>query len=1315
MAVTRIKNNQITDNTVEYQKLKDGTLVGAKFNANLTLNSNVSIVGNLQVTGNTTTVNSINTLINDPLVIFNNGYTGSPSYDVGMLVNRNLGSLNDYGSVNTAFVWSETDGAFIAVLTTETGTTTGAINRSYFANAKVGNLIAVHSANVGSMLSGQILASGNIVAASGTVASSYTTGALVVPGGGGVGITGTLYVQGQSSFQGNINAGNIVLSGNINVPVGGTFSNTGVFFGNAAGIGALYAGTSVYTALPHTVLQMSANIDTYSQVNFQNINNGTSASTDFVATADNGDDTDGYINLGINSSTYSDANYPIFGPNDGYLINHGINNVGNLIIVNHAGGPANGIGFSVGGFDPGNVKMQIYRDGVFVTANTQSNSISTGAVIVSGGMAVNGNIHAAAINGTPIGNTNPSTGAFTSLTVNGAAFTSVSSGNAQITGGNVTGVSNLSATDAVLTTAAVTNLSTANAVITGGYVTGLSNLAVTGATTSGGNLVAAATTTSTSTTTGALVVIGGVGIGGNVNVGEDLYVTGNLTVQGNSTTLNVNTLDVEDKNITIAKGSINSAAADGAGLTIDGANATLTYVSTGDQFVFNKTVKAPTLNASANVYLKPQDGVATVTIEPLIIGTIDNMSIGATQSANVVASGLRATTSLFAAPTGTIWLRGGTGTSGINNIPIGAVTPASGVFTLLDSQTGNFTTSNVTNGNITTLVATNISSANVTVAGPVIATGNVVAAATTSSTNTTTGALVVQGGAGIAGNINVGGQIVTTAAGSATDGAGQLYLNGTTSNRIDWNTNGTGAPALTTRSTGTKVVLYPSLSASTTDYAMGIDAATMWSSVPENGASFNFKWYGAATEVASLSGTGVLKVAGNIVTSSGTASTSTTTGALVVVGGAGVSGNLNLGGNLVITGAINSPGNIIVNSTKSAATDFGVRGANDNSLVYAFADSTYDQVVIGGNITTANVSQGAKLHVNSTDAMIIPSGFTAQRPGSSGYTDVEGMIRFNKTLTSLEFFDGSIWQGTGTSFTVITSTLFSGANVDGINANFTLPASATTNGTIISINGVVQIPTSAYSISGNLITFTEAPAIGDVIDARSLTTTAQVTTIASDNGFNQLIVDNNYFSIWTGTSSTVERWRIDTSGNLLPVGSSNIGTPANRVNFIYASNINLSGGTISGVTLTGGPIDDTPIGGNIGNTGNFTTLTANVFQANTSVTIVSGLLSIDDTSGFSITAGTTGRVDSFDKTVHRSGKFLVQLSAESLGEYQSAEVMVVHNGTTATIETYAVTFTGAANLATFSANVSGSTININASATANVNVKSFATLMKIQS
>jgi hypothetical protein len=112
--------------------------------------------------------------------------------------------------------------------------------------------------------------------------------------------------------------------------------------------------------------------------------------------------------------------------------------------------------------------------------------------------------------------------------------------------------------------------------------------------------------------------------------------------------------------------------------------------------------------------------------------------------------------------------------------------------------------------------------------------------------------------------ISATGQISSTLAGSATTGAGQIYLNGATSNRIDFNTNGTGAPAFTTRSVGTKLLLYPSLSGSVADYAMGIDAATMWSSIPENNASFKFKWYGAITEVASLDGAGAFTAVGGI-------------------------------------------------------------------------------------------------------------------------------------------------------------------------------------------------------------------------------------------------------------------------------------------------------------------------------------------------------------------------------------------------------------------------------------------------------------------
>lgn len=112
--------------------------------------------------------------------------------------------------------------------------------------------------------------------------------------------------------------------------------------------------------------------------------------------------------------------------------------------------------------------------------------------------------------------------------------------------------------------------------------------------------------------------------------------------------------------------------------------------------------------------------------------------------------------------------------------------------------------------------------------------------------------------------ISATGQISSTLAGSPTDGTGQVYLNGATSNRIDWNTQGTGAPAFTIRSNGTKLLMYPAISGSQVDYAMGIDAGTMWSSVPVASSSFYFKWYGGETQVASLDGAGAFTAVGGI-------------------------------------------------------------------------------------------------------------------------------------------------------------------------------------------------------------------------------------------------------------------------------------------------------------------------------------------------------------------------------------------------------------------------------------------------------------------
>ena len=74
-------------------------------------------------------------------------------------------------------------------------------------------------------------------------------------------------------------------------------------------------------------------------------------------------------------------------------------------------------------------------------------------------------------------------------------------------------------------------------------------------------------------------------------INDNLTVTGDLTVNGTTTTINSTTLTVDDLNIVLASGAADSSAADGAGITIDGAGATLIYDHTGTQWEFNKPLE----------------------------------------------------------------------------------------------------------------------------------------------------------------------------------------------------------------------------------------------------------------------------------------------------------------------------------------------------------------------------------------------------------------------------------------------------------------------------------------------------------------------------------------------------------------------------------------------------------------------------------------------------------------------------------------------------------------------------------------------------
>ena len=177
--------------------------------------------------------------------------------------------------------------------------------------------------------------------------SSYSAANTKLPLSGGT-ISGSLVIQNNLTVQGNVSyTGNV-----ISVSVTG---NTGQFFGYASnGFNALYAGIPTgYFLEPQIGFQVSSNYDGYSGINMQNINTGANASSDLFLTADNGTISDGFVDLGIASSTYNYPGYSLIGKNDGYLFATGNTTTGggNMIVgtgLNHD------VIFSVGGINTSN-------------------------------------------------------------------------------------------------------------------------------------------------------------------------------------------------------------------------------------------------------------------------------------------------------------------------------------------------------------------------------------------------------------------------------------------------------------------------------------------------------------------------------------------------------------------------------------------------------------------------------------------------------------------------------------------------------------------------------------------------------------------------------------------------------------------------------------------------------------------------------------------------------------------------------------------------------------------------------------------------
>jgi filamentous hemagglutinin len=289
--------------------------------------------------------------------------------------------------------------------------------------------------------------------------------------------------------------------------------------------------------------------------------------------------------------------------------------------------------------------------------------------------------------------------------------------------------------------------------------------------------------------------------------------------------------------------------------------------------------------------------------------------------------------------------------------------------------------------------------------------------------------LISANGNVIGGNITTAGQLISTQTGSATTGAGQLYLNGATLNRIDYNTNGVAAPAFTTRSAGTKIALYPAIGGSAVDYALGVEAGALWSSIPGADGGQYFKWYGGETPVGSLSGTGVLSVTGNI-----TGANLNTAGAVSAVS-VSASGNVTGGNVLAGTGIISTSGN--------------VTGGNLNAAGLSLSSNVVSDLNITSNIAGGNVT---------TPGLISATGNVSSGNVNTGIVSATGNVRAGNL------------NAAGLS---LSSNVVSALNVTGAiaGANLTTPGLISATGNITGGNLITTAAISAGSVSasGNII------------------------------------------------------------------------------------------------------------------------------------------------------------------------------------------------------------------------------------------------------
>lgn len=285
--------------------------------------------------------------------------------------------------------------------------------------------------------------------------------------------TGTLRVGGGAGIGGNLNVGSTITGGSINsTPIGNATASSGAFTTLSASNAVTFTptnanlnfsptGTGTVTINPATVGAINGMVVgntnpqsgaftslSASSINSTPIGNATPSSGAFTTLSASDTVTFTPANASLNFSPTGTGSVTISPATQGSINKMVIGNVtaaaGTFTTLSSNSTTSLGLTSAtainstpIGNATPGSGAFTTLtaNGATTFTVNTASTSTSTGAVVVTGGAGIGGAVYAGSIQNTPIGNATASSGAFTTLTSNGATtFTSSTASSSSSTG-----------------------------------------------------------------------------------------------------------------------------------------------------------------------------------------------------------------------------------------------------------------------------------------------------------------------------------------------------------------------------------------------------------------------------------------------------------------------------------------------------------------------------------------------------------------------------------------------------------------------------------------------------------------------------------------------------------------------------------------------------------------------------------------------------------------------------------------------------------------------------------------------------------------